>query len=485
MDDEKQQGSPSLSAVTDAHSQEPDANVVGWNEPTDAENPRQWPSKKKLGILLTISMLAAVGEISSGIIAPSVPQIMKEFDSNNDTLAVFVVSVFLLGLALGLMILSGFSEMYGRAPIFYSCSILFVAFAVGSALSQNLASLIVFRFFLGVCTAAAAGIGGGVIGDMYIPEERGKATSIYALGNLVGPLVGPIIGGYLGQDAGWRWVCWLTAILSGVMAIAALLVLRETYHPVLLDRKVLRMRKETGNQDLRAVSGISGHRIQTFRSALGRPLKLLVFSPVVSLPCLGVAVVTGMLYLLISTIAVVFQQSYHWSEGSSGLAYLGLNIGLIFALVVFAATSDRAYKKIAKNGAVQPEVRLVPVSLGAPLICAGLIIYGWSAEKGIHWIVAIIGTAIFGMGWIAFQMPVTTYLIDVFKHQAASAIGANAFLRSLLGGVLPLCAGRLYADLGLGWGNTTLALIALVFSPLPWLFVRNGEKLRTKFPVTA
>jgi MFS family permease len=143
------------------------ADIVKWTQPTDSENPRQWSLRKKTLILLDISLLAAVGEISSSIIAPSVPEIMREFDSNNEELATFLVSVFLLGLAFGLLILSGLSEMYGRSPVFYSCSILFVAFAVGSAVAQNIQSLIIFRFFLGFCTAAAAGIGGGTIGEIF------------------------------------------------------------------------------------------------------------------------------------------------------------------------------------------------------------------------------------------------------------------------------------------------------------------------------
>jgi MFS family permease len=179
--DAEVKGSPTERSESDNN-----ADVVKWNEPTDPENPRHWPVKKKTLILLDISLLAAAGEISSSIIAPSVPEIQNEFNNYNEELATFLVSVFLLGLAIGLLVLSGLSEMYGRSPIFYTCSILFVAFAIGSAVAQNIESLIIFRFFLGFCTAAAAGIGGGTIADMFVPQERGRATSVYALGNLVG-----------------------------------------------------------------------------------------------------------------------------------------------------------------------------------------------------------------------------------------------------------------------------------------------------------
>lgn len=37
----------------------------------------------------------------------------------------------------------------------------------------------------------------------------------------------------------------------------------------------------------------------------------------------------------------------------------------------------------------------------------------------------------------------------------------------------------MYGALGLGWGNSLLAFIALAMCPLPFLFYRYGERIRT------
>lgn len=182
--------------------------------------------------------------------------------------------------------------------------------------------------------------------------------------------------------------------------------MRETYAPVLLNRRLQKLRRETGNQNLRLESEMTLSIHTAIGHALGLPLKLLIFSPVVLLTCLGVAVMTGILYLLVSSLATEFQIQYGLSIGSSGLAYLGLNIGLILSLFVFAATSDRAYKKLAGAGEAKPENRLFPVTFAAPLCCGGLLMYGWALDQHVHWVVAILGTAIFGFGWMLFQMPV-------------------------------------------------------------------------------
>jgi hypothetical protein len=82
-------------------------------------------------------------------------------------------------------------------------------------------------------------------------------------------------------------------------------------------------------------------------------------------------------------------------------------------------------------------------------------------------------------------MTIQTYLVDAFTVHAASAMAANAVLRSLFGALLPLAGLRLYNALGLGWGNSLLGFLALAMVPLPILFSRYGERIRTnpKFQV--
>ena len=74
-------------------------------------------------------------------------------------------------------------------------------------------------------------------------------------------------------------------------------------------------------------------------------------------------------------------------------------------------------------------------------------------------------------------------MIDSFTLYAASALAANTVLRSVFGAVLPLCGLKMYAALGLGWGNSMLAFIAVLMIPVTFLMMRYGELLRTKYPV--
>ncbi|EEP79680.1 predicted protein [Uncinocarpus reesii 1704] len=77
------------------------------------------------------------------------------------------------------------------------------------------------------------------------------------------------------------------------------------------------------------------------------------------------------------------------------------------------------------------------------------------------------------------MMTTSTYLVDAYTIHAASAMAANTLFRSVVGAVLPLAGLRMYDKLGLGWGNSLLAFIALALVPLPVIFYRYGERIRT------
>lgn len=153
----------------------------------------------------------------------------------------------------------------------------------------------------------------------------------------------------------------------------------------------------------------------------------------------------------------------------------------MIGLVIFASTSDRQLKKRAalNGGVMTPEMRLpfmLHTSLATPI---GLLIYGWSAQYKVQWIVPIIGTTFISIGMICAFMPCGTYLVDAFTAYAASAMAANTVLRSFGGALLPLAGRRLYAQLGLSGGNTLLAGLALMFVPMIWLLMKHAERLRT------
>lgn len=256
----------------------------------------------------------------------------------------------------------------------------------------------------------------------------------------------------------------------------------ETYPPLLLQKRVDRLRTERDDENLRsALAVLSKSPRELLFTSITRPIRLLFGSLIVFGCSLYVAIGYGYMYLIFATISRVFLDRYHFNPSTVGLVFLGVGVGQFFSLALFSAYSDGLLKKLAKakGGPMKPEYRLQLLYPGAVLVPIGLLVYGWSVQYGLHPIIPILGTALLGAGTVWTFLPVSIYLVDAFTLYAASATAATTVLRSILGALIPLAGGRLYEVLGLHWGNTLLAGISIALTPLIWAFMRFGEMLRT------
>nr|A0A8F4PNE5.1 RecName: Full=MFS-type transporter atr4; AltName: Full=Atranorin biosynthesis cluster protein 4 [Stereocaulon alpinum]QXF68950.1 atr4 [Stereocaulon alpinum] len=461
-----------------------DPNIVDWDGPNDPSNPLNWPTWKIKTHIFLVSSITFISPLGSSILATGIPQILAEFRSTNAELGSLVVSVYLLGFAAGPLVIAPLSELYGRMPLYHICNILFAILTVGCALGPTLNSEIGLRFLQGCAGSAPLAIGGGTISDLIPQERRGKYMGIYALGPTLGPIFGPVAGGFLTGAKGWRWLMWLLLMIEGSVTLVNFVVMRETYGVVIMARKTRALQKQTGNMSLRSRydQGLTTRRL--WRNTLIRPAKMLVYSPIIFLLSLFMAMVYGYLYLLFTTFPVVFGEYYHFSIGITGLVYLGLGIGNIIGLVIFGVFSDKILLAKAASGELKPEYRLLPMVWTSFTVPIGLFIYGWSARYAVHWIVPIIGTVFFGIGLLVTLVCTLTYIVDAFTEYAASATAANAVMRSVVGATLPLAGPSMYQALGIGWGNSLLAFIALAGCPIPWVFYVYGERIRKSSKAT-
>lgn len=138
--------------------------------------------------------------------------------------------------------------------------------------------------------------------------------------------------------------------------------------------------------------------------ALQRPFKFLFATPLVSIIAFYVGVVFGILYLLISTFSFVYADQYAFSEGDIGLTFLPAGLGMLIGVQAFGHINDYLVR-VARNAMgpddeYQPEVKLnpwiiIPTCLTMPI---GLLIYGWTAQYQVHWIVPMLGVMVFCAG---------------------------------------------------------------------------------------
>ncbi|KAF2031949.1 MFS general substrate transporter [Setomelanomma holmii] len=465
-------------------------NLVGWDEQNDPQNPRNFPDRRKWMILGMVAAITFLSPLASSIFAPGIPFVNADFHNSSQLLGSFAVSVYILGFAVGPLFLSPLSEIYGRCIVLNCSNVFFCAFTLGCALAPSLGGLIGMRFLAGLGGSACLTIGTGVIADMFVPAQRGKAVALYSMGILFGPILGPICGGFIAQRAGWRWDMWVVLIVACLLTIGLIFFNTETYHPVLLERKTKKLRTELNRHELQNImtydkDAAARSQAQILKNGMIRPLKMLTRSPIVLFCSLYMSFLFGLLFLLFTTITPVFIQTYGWSPEITGLAYLGIGIGNFIGIGFVAKTSDATIIRLAKKnkGVYEPEMRLPLCVFFGFLIPVSLFWYGWTSYYKVHWIVPIISLIPFGFGLMGIFAPLQTYMIDCFPQFAASAIAGMTVLRCLFGGLLPLAGPSMYATLGLGWGNSMLGFLAIAFIPVPALLFRYGKTVREKYPI--
>lgn len=274
---------------------ERDPNIVDWDGPDDPANPINWTATRKWTNIGVISAMTLLTPLASSMFAPGVPEVMATFNSTSNSIATFVVSVFLLGFAFGPLVIAPLSELYGRSIVYNVCNVFFVIFTIACAVASDMGMLIGFRFLAGAWGVAPITNGGGTIADLMRPEERGGAMAIWAIGPLLGPVIGPIAGGFLAEAEGWRWIFWVIAIACGIVTILGFFIIEETYAVTILARKTKRLRKETGNTNLRSKLDQGLTATELFTRAIVRPAKLLFLSPI----CAAMSVYMAFVYAIL------------------------------------------------------------------------------------------------------------------------------------------------------------------------------------------
>ncbi|EFX02800.1 major facilitator superfamily transporter multidrug resistance [Grosmannia clavigera kw1407] len=470
----------------------PDPNLVRWDGPDDPENPKNWRMKRKWACVFVVSLYGFLTPVASNMIAPALPAIAKELDIHGSTEQLMTLSVFVLAYAFGPLFLGPLSEVYGRVGVLQVANVIFILFNLGCGLAQTRGQMMALRFLAGLSGSAPLALGGGLLSDLFTAEQRGVAMSMYSLAPLLGPSVGPIMGAFIAQQTSWRWVFYATTMGSAAVQCVGMVLVRETYAPVLLARRRARLTRETGNTALYTVAERereAGGLAHTLSIALRRPFVLLGSQIIVQVLALYVMYLYGLMYLMLSTFPTLWREVYHQPLGLAGLNYIASGLGFTLGTQLLARLQDRIYVALKRHYGVavgRPEFRVPIMVPGAVLVPVGLLIYGWCAEYHTHWIGPDIGIAVMCTGLIAGFQCIQGYLVDTYSRYAASAVSATTFMRSLAGFGFPLFAPDLIHKLGYGRGNTVLAGIGIAVGwPAPFLLWKYGELLRKKSPYAA
>ncbi|KAF2724296.1 putative efflux pump antibiotic resistance protein [Polychaeton citri CBS 116435] len=456
--------------------------LVTFEEPFDAENPLDWPTARKWMVTDVLSATGFNRIMVSTIMAPALPTIARELNMS-PTESAMSLSIYLLATAFGPLIIGPLSEMYGRQVVLHGSSVWFLVWNLVCGFANTKGTLIASRFLAGFGASAIYALAGGVLSDIWRPEQRGKSLGVYLVVPLLGAAVGPIIGGFIAERTTWRWMFWSTSVFQTVMIFVSFFSFPESYGTLILRRRAASIRKQTGNDQYYTVAEqLDGDRktIHVLMQALTRPLRLLMFHPIIQLSALLSGFDYGILYVVLSTFSNLWTSNYHESVEISGLHYIACSLGELLGSQFGGPVMDYLYRRRSTQTPT-PESRL-PLMFPA-LIAAwcGMLMYGWTANYRVHWAVVDVAVVIMMFGMQMLSMPMTAYVLDTYGAHTSSAMAALQFARSLTAFLFPLFAPSMYRALGYGWANSLMALVGFALTiPLPIILTTWGPRLRAK-----
>src|SRR5882724_3223639 len=171
--------------------------------------------------------------LSFGIIAPVLPDLIRQFEGGDFARASSITGYFALAWAtmqfIFSPILGAWSDRFGRRPvILISCFGLSIDY-VFMALAPSLRWLLVGRIISGITTSNVA-TAFAYVTDVTKPEERAKPFGLISAAFGLGFVIGPAVGGWLG-NMNLRFPFWAAAVLSLGNALYGYFVLPESLPP--------------------------------------------------------------------------------------------------------------------------------------------------------------------------------------------------------------------------------------------------------------
>lgn len=464
----------------------------------EVEKPYHYARSTKWFITFLVAIAAAAAPIGSAILLPALPELAIDLNTTQ-TITNLSVAMYMLSMSIFPLWWSSFSETLGRRSIYLVSFTFYTIWNIASALSSSIGMLVVMRILSGGCAASVQAVGAGTIADIWEVKERGRAMGIFYLGPLLGPLLAPIIGGVLSQAWGWRSTQWFQVIYGGILCITLLFCLPETLAkrtpPTL---PVTANSGEKARPELTRISTRQSVQVKTKRVArifyrcIIDPLSVLLYLrfPAVLITVYLSSITFGSLYVLNISIQQTFSEApYDFSVIILGLLYIPNSLGYVLASLVGGRWTDyimhreaRAAGRYDSHGKLifRPEDRMRENAWIAAILYPGALIwYGWTAEKGVIWIVPMIANFFFGLGSMIIFGVSTTMLTEFMPKRSSSGVAVNNFIRNIFSCVGGIVAQPLINAIGDGWLFTGLGIICLCSAcVVVWAMRKFGPRWR-------
>jgi len=170
--------------------------------------------------------------LDATLIGTALPTVVGNL--NGLSLYSWVFTGYLLSFTISVPVFGKLADIYGRKPIFFTGTAVYLASSALSGLSQNIEQLILFRALAGLGLGAVLPTAITIVGDAFTLEQRAKIQWVFASSWFFSSLVGPTISSFVVINLSWR----LAFYLVFPIALGSLFLLSKHYKESIERRRV-------------------------------------------------------------------------------------------------------------------------------------------------------------------------------------------------------------------------------------------------------
>ncbi|OQD84414.1 hypothetical protein PENANT_c013G09708 [Penicillium antarcticum] len=368
------------------------------------------------------------------------------------------MSVNFVGLATGCIFFIPFARKYGRRPVYIVSTAFMLITSFWTSRMHSITELYVTNLLQGLAGATNESIAEITIADLFFVHHRGSMNA-----------------GTQATRQGWRMSYQTMGVFNAVLFLCFCFLYEETkYVPLFTGRtstteeeneqiEVSSQHKKkqqdkgdttTAAQKIKSATKPSAghHHLDltipcsswTKRLALitptpepiwphfYRPFRVFIF-PAVAFAALQYAAGVVWLTILSNVLALTFPlPPYNFTPEQIGFMSVGPFIGNVFGAVYGGVLGDRSilYFSRRNKGYYEPEMRLYILHLPAILMAGGLIMFGVTISRGMHWIYPSVAGALFGFGLGSIGDAALVLVMDSYQDITGEAFTAVAFMRN-------------------------------------------------------
>ncbi len=394
-------------------------------------------AKKPSNLLLGVA--SGISPFGMAIAIPTIESFAQLYQAPYSTVQ-FIISAYLLGLAVSMPLVGFLSDKIGRRPVLISGLILFVIASIFCSTTDSLNSLIFWRVIQGIGASVGSVMARAMIRDVSNASETARSLSRVTAIMGISPMIAPVIGGIGYQIFGNpNGIFIITAAIGILVLTAILLLLPETRNAALVESAS----KEPWSDKYKYLLGS----------------KVFVGSSLIY------AFTTGAFFAILTVASTVFYNDL--GIDSAGFGFIWSCLTILYTVSAFMAGTLSSKYGLMK-------VLLVGVLLN---IIAGLLFYSLVKVFDVTLISVIVPLVVmfFAHGYI---VPMSlAQAVSARPEIAGSSSGLSSALGLVIGGMFSVLSGLVF--------DGRLLPIALIVSAstilcgLSYCLVLSGKRKNT------